>query len=152
MKSKEQSHLEMLAVFHYVWGGLNLLCGAMPLIYVPFGIMGLMGKLPDSPDEPPTFVWWFVIAMGVVGAVASWAIAILVLIAGRQLNRARGWVYCLVIAILECLSMPLGTILGVFTIIALSKPEIKALFDANTTKPTEPQAPSNTVAGSHAEH
>ena len=33
---------------------------------------------------------------------------------------------------IETIFMPFGTVLGVFTIVLLNKPEIKALFDANT--------------------
>ena len=35
---------------------------------------------------------------------------------------------CLVVGALECMMMPFGTVLGVFTLIALTKPSVKALF------------------------
>ncbi len=39
------------------------------------------------------------------------------------------YTYCLVVAALECLFMPFGTILGVFTIVVLMRHPLKALFE-----------------------
>jgi hypothetical protein len=54
--------------------------------------------------------------------------AICILIAGRCLSRRKGYSFALVIACIECLFVPFGTILGVFTIVALSRESVKALF------------------------
>ena len=35
----------------------------------------------------------------------------------------------MVIAALECLSVPLGTLLGVFTLVVLSRPSVRDSFD-----------------------
>src|SRR6266404_3034516 len=54
--------------------------------------------------------------------------AICILIAGRSLaKRTRYW-FALVVACIECLFVPFGTILGVFTIVVLSRESVKALF------------------------
>jgi hypothetical protein len=37
---------------------------------------------------------------------------------------------CFVVAAIECIFMPFGTVLGVFTIIVLSRPSVKALFQS----------------------
>ena len=39
----------------------------------------------------------------------------------------------LVVAALECLAFPLGTVLGVFTLIVLVRPEVKQLFGVAST-------------------
>jgi hypothetical protein len=36
--------------------------------------------------------------------------------------------YCLVVAGIECIFMPFGTVLGVFTIIVLMRPSVRNLF------------------------
>jgi hypothetical protein len=54
--------------------------------------------------------------------------AICILIAGRCLSRRKRYSFALVMACIECLFIPFGTILGVFTIIALSRQSVKALF------------------------
>jgi len=55
-------------------------------------------------------------------------IAICILIAGRSLARQRRYWFAFIVACIECLFIPFGTILGVFTIIVLSREPVKALF------------------------
>jgi hypothetical protein len=45
------------------------------------------------------------------------------------LTRRRRYTFCLVIAGLLCLWMPFGTILGVFTLVTLTKPPVRAQFE-----------------------
>lgn len=49
----------------------------------------------------------------------------------RFLSRRRHHVFCLVIAGIECLVMPFGTVLGVFTIIVLTKESVREMFLAD---------------------
>jgi hypothetical protein len=60
--------------------------------------------------------------------------AICILIAGRCLSRRKGYSFALVIACIECLFVPFGTILGVFTIVALSRESVRALFSNVTAQ------------------
>ena len=73
------------------------------------------------------------IVFGLVGAAFAWVLAVLLAVTGRKLSQQRGHTFCFVVAILECLWMPLGTILGVFTLVVLTRPSVKALFEANRT-------------------
>ena len=61
------------------------------------------------------------------------AIAICILIAGRSLAKHRHYWFAFAIACVECLFIPFGTILGVFTIIVLLRESVKALFAATQT-------------------
>jgi hypothetical protein len=69
------------------------------------------------------------IVLGAVFFLAGVIMAICILIAARCLSRRKGYSFALVIACLECLFVPFGTILGVFTIVALSRESVKALFE-----------------------
>jgi hypothetical protein len=51
-----------------------------------------------------------------------------ILMAGRCLSRRKGYSFALVMACVECLFVPFGTILGVFTIVVLSRESVRALF------------------------
>ena len=57
------------------------------------------------------------------------AYAVLVALAGSFIARTRHWTFCIVVAAVSCAFFPFGTVLGVFTIIVLSKPDVKAAFD-----------------------
>jgi hypothetical protein len=55
--------------------------------------------------------------------------AFCVFLAGRNLAQQRRYTFCLVIAGLLCIFIPFGTVLGVFTIVVLVRPSVKALFE-----------------------
>jgi hypothetical protein len=60
--------------------------------------------------------------------VAGWTLAGLMVLAGRSLAARTRYTFCLVIGAVECLFMPVGTVLGVFTIIVLVRESVKGMF------------------------
>ncbi len=73
-------------------------------------------------------------------------VPILTLIAGLNLNRYRNRTFCFVVACVLCLLQPIGTILGIFTIIVLNRPEAKWLFAQSTPQPAAPRLPGSGTA------
>ena len=61
----------------------------------------------------------------------GWIMAALLLTTGRFLARRKHHQFCLVMAGIECLFMPFGTFLGVFTILVLVRESVKPLFGVN---------------------
>ena len=121
--------LRLLAIFHGVLAGLTLLGSLFPLLYVAMGAFVLRGGFP-GPNPPPAFVGWFIAAFGLAFWAGVVGFAVMLGLAARFLSRARHWTYCLVTAALACAIFPFGTALGVFTILVLARPEVKAAFDA----------------------
>jgi hypothetical protein len=80
-------------------------------------------------DQPPAFLGWLFVILGFFIIFLGWTVAVLVLIAGRCIARRRHYTFCFVVACLECLSVPFGTVLGVFTILVLNRQSVKALFN-----------------------
>lgn len=128
--SQDDEHLNVLSVLHYVLGGLTALFSCFPLVHLGLGIAVLCGAL-DERGSPPRIVGWFFILFAAAVIVAGWALAVLVIAAGRRLRRHVSHTFCVVVAALECIIMPLGTVLGVFTIIVLSRDSVKRLFSTN---------------------
>jgi hypothetical protein len=127
----DTEQLNLLAIFHYVVGGLAVLFSFFPLFYSVIGGFLLYAAQHPShtkQEPPPAFVGWIFIAVGVVFFLAGIMMAICILIAGRCLSRRKGYSFALVMACIECLFVPFGTILGVFTIVALSRESVKTLF------------------------
>jgi len=60
--------------------------------------------------------------------LSGWILAALMVRAGLKLKRRQSYTFCFVVAAIECALMPMGTILGVFTLLLLYKPEVKELF------------------------
>ena len=70
--------------------------------------------------------------MGSLFVLTGWMTAIAVLIAGRRLQRRQNRLFCMVVAGIECMFMPFGTALGVFTLILLNKDPVKSAFEQTT--------------------
>jgi len=81
---------------------------------------------------PPEFLGWIFIVLGSFLFLLGIAMAICILIAGRCLSRRKCYSFALVIACIECLFIPFGTVLGVFTIVVLSRESVRELFSAAT--------------------
>jgi hypothetical protein len=128
--SDNEQRLDLLATFHYVLAGLSGLCAFFPVIHLLVGIAlvtDAFGK-PQGAPPPPTWAGWIFICVAVFAIVFGLIYACCLAIAGHCLKRRRGYVYCMVIAAISCGHIPLGTILGVFTLVALSRPGVKELF------------------------
>ncbi len=128
--NNDAEQLRLLAIFHYVVAALSALFCSFPLLHVAFGLM--MVFAPDvfqsKGDLPDRAFGWLFVAVGSVIVLAGWIFAACVCFAGRCLARHRHYLFCLVMAALECCLQPLGTVLGVFTIIVLMRDSVKQLF------------------------
>jgi len=83
---------------------------------------------PASPDiNPQMFGWIFVILAGVM-ITCGLTLAGFMAYAGRCLRQRRRYTLCLVMAAISCMLMPIGTVLGVFTLIVLMRPSVKGAF------------------------
>jgi hypothetical protein len=135
----DTEHLQLLAIFHYVVAGLAALLSFFPLLYTMIGgflLYAAQHSGPSNQGPPPAFLGWIFIALGAVFFLAGLTMAICVLIAARCLSGRKGHSFALVMACIECLFVPFGTILGVFTIVVLSRQSVKALFsDTQTPAP-----------------
>ena len=130
----DKEHLRLLAIFHYVVAGLAALFSFFPLLYTTVGAIFIFAARHGTPkpgeELPPEFLGWIFVVLGLLLFLLGVAMAICILIAGRCLSRRKHYTFALVMACIECLLIPFGTILGVFTIIALSRESVKELFAA----------------------
>ncbi len=126
--NRDQEHLKLLSVFHYVLGGLTVLMGCVFFVHLGMGIAIVSGAFPTGADGPPPEFGWIFIVAGAMAITFCWTIAILLLVAAGRLKKRRSWTFCFVVACVSCLITPLGTVLGVFTMIVLLRDSVKASF------------------------
>ena len=81
-------------------------------------------------DQPPAFLGYMLVAVGSVAVLLGWTIGALLIYSGRCLARRTRRVFSMVVAGVSCLQVPLGTILGVFTLVVLQRPTVQALYAA----------------------
>ena len=130
---QDEEHLKLLSIFHYVVGGLAGFFAMFPIFHLIMGLVFIFASRggEGKGEPPPAFIgWFFVIFAGMIIA-AGWSLAVCVIAAGRFLTRRKRYLFCLVMAGIECIFMPFGTVLGVFTIIVLMRESTKELFLAN---------------------
>jgi len=126
--AEHDEHLRILAVFHYVVGGLAALVACFPFIYLFVGIAMVVAADSNPHNGPPAIIGFFFIAVALAIILAGWALAAATVYAGYCLQQRRRYMYCFVMAGILCVFFPFGTVLGVFTILVLLKPEVKAEF------------------------
>jgi hypothetical protein len=135
--NRDEEHLQLLAIFHYVVAGLAALFSFFPLLYTTVGAIFIFaarhGTAKPGEDLPPEFLGWIFAVLGSLLFLIGIAMAICILVAGRSLALRKGYWFALVMACIECLFVPFGTILGVFTIVVLSRESVRGLFSTSAT-------------------
>ncbi len=133
--NQDLEHLKLLSIFHYVVGGLMALFACFPIMHIVIGLVFVFS--PESFEaqgepQPPAFFGWIFVIMGSTFVLIGWTIAGLVITTGRFLAKQTHYTFCLVMAGIECMFMPFGTVLGVFTIIVLMRESVKGLFSSGS--------------------
>jgi hypothetical protein len=130
---RDCEHLKLLAIFHFVFGGLALV--GIGFLFVHYFIMHTLFSNPDmwksqTQAMPPkafldAFIWFYLF-MGVLLLTGL----VLNVLSGLFLLQKRNRVFSLIIGGLNCLQIPFGTALGVFTIIVLSRDSVRELYSS----------------------
>jgi hypothetical protein len=131
--SQDREHLNLLAIFHFVAAGLGLFgLSFLALHYFMMHTIFMnpnMWKTAKNPMPPPQafmdIFYWFYIFFGtflVVGLVLN-------ALSGMFLLQRRHRMFSLFVGGVNCLHVPLGTVLGVFTILALSRESVRAAYE-----------------------
>lgn len=126
---QNEEHLRLLSIFHYVVAAFAALFALFPLIHLVIGVAILTGSFANGgADGEARWIGGFFVAFAAVWILAGLTFAACVLFAGRNLARRTRYTFCIVMAGIECMFMPFGTVLGVLTIVVLMKEPVKALF------------------------
>ena len=131
----DEEHLRLLSIFHYIYGGITAVLACIPIIHLVLGLLFLLAPhiFGHGKDQPPAIVGWIFTIVASVIICLGWTFAGLVVFAGRSIAQRKRATYCFVVACLECLALPYGTILGAFTITVLNRPSVKRLFSGRPT-------------------
>lgn len=132
MNQEDRTHLKILAVFHYVLGIVAALQALLPSIFVGIGRVYVdvykEFAAAGHVSKPHLFMGWLLVIIGSLAVVLSGSLAVLMIMAGRRLKQHRNRTFCMVVAGLECVLFPYGTVLGILTLIKLSKDSVRSLF------------------------
>lgn len=129
LPNQDAEHLRILSILHYVAAGIGALFACFPLIHVAVGAMLVTGGI-DHAGGPPALFGLFFVGFGMLFVVLGWAMAVCTFLSGRYLAQRRNRMFSLVIAGLLCTFVPVGTVLGVFTLVVLSRESVRRLYTA----------------------
>jgi len=145
----EEKYLTVLSVTHYVLGGLVALFGCFPLIHLAVGIGLVVGDFPPPThgEAPPEgmidMMGGFFIVIAATIILSFWGLAAVMIATGRFLQTRRHHTFCLVVAFVESMFAPIGTALGVLTILPLLHPTSPPRFAGAVVEPPGDQVPQN---------
>jgi hypothetical protein len=128
--TQDEEHLRLLSIFHYVVAGIAALFSLFPIIHLVIGLALVFAphKFDGKGEPPPVWFGWIFVIFALVFMTLGFTFTGFVLAAGRFLAKRKYYLFCLVMAGVECMFMPFGTVLGVFTIVVLMKDSVKQLF------------------------
>jgi hypothetical protein len=120
-------HVKILGMLHVVYGILGVLAGIIVLVIFG-GLAGLVSVADRSGDS--------LIAVPILGGIGAFVFLLLLalslpgIIAGFGLLQLRPWarVLTIVLSALELMSVPLGTVLGIYGLWVLLSPGGEQLF------------------------
>lgn len=133
LSSRDEEQVRLLSTFHYILGALQVLVALFPGVDLILG-MGIISGRFGAVAEPSSYGWTLV-GTSVVAMILGLGLSVLTIMAGRRLAEHRAHSFCLVVAAVNCLFFPLGTILGVVTLIVLKRPAVREAFGATTYGP-----------------
>jgi len=135
---RDREHLKLLTIFHFIFAGLAFV--GMGFLCVHYAIMHTVFSNPDMWKSQPqamlpkafldAFIWFYLF-MGVLLLTGL----ILNVLSGVFLLLKRNRLFSLTIGGLNCLQIPFGTALGVFTILVLSRDSVRQLYSRDGQTP-----------------
>ena len=130
MRNQDEKHLRLLVIFHYVLAGIAVAYAVWLAIF--YGSVLVLGVAYGVQEEEPDWLTLGLLFLGACSAIYMCTVPILLVLSGRNIARKTRRTFCMVVAAMSCIFFPLGTILGVFTILVLNRPSVVELFDAES--------------------
>lgn len=126
MVDRDVEHLRLLGIFHFVVGGFNLLVLVFfvlapllmgPSYYSTLGIPLPSGGLMAMQER--------LVAALIIGGLQT----LIYGLNGWSLKNHHNRISCIIMSVIECVSIPIGLILGVSAILVLRRDTVKDLFE-----------------------
>ncbi|QDV65346.1 hypothetical protein [Crateriforma conspicua] len=115
----DKTHVRVLSVLHIVAGLFFFVTSLGQFLLAKNAV--IVGPLP-------TFISFLFASMLIM--------SLLVFVVGILLYTRRMYWFCFTVAAIECLIVPLGTIIGVLTLVVLMRPSVTDGFVSKNAEPT----------------
>jgi hypothetical protein len=129
----DAENLKLLAIFHYVVGGIGFLFACIPLLHVALGLFLIAAPSMShrqAQDLPPAIIGYLFAGFAGMMVLLGWTMAVCTILSGRKIAQRKNRMFSVVVGAVLCMFMPFGTVLGIFTLIVLSKESVQRLYAA----------------------
>ena len=153
-EAKDVEHLNLIAVFHYVWGGLvgfgalgcvaymffmeKFFRSALNMASTPIPatvttpseaseVVTAVSTAPYPSDMIDNMIQMMYVVYGVLAALCIIG-CICNIISGRCIHKKKNRVFSMVVGAFNCIMFPLGTVLGVFTFVVLCRNSVAQMY------------------------
>lgn len=123
MNRGDRDQLQLLGIFHVVYGAIAGLAGLITLAYTC-----VLGFAEAVGDDGSAFAGGFVVVVGVIVCVLFVLKGVVMAASGYGLMRHKWRALSQIAAGLACLNVPMGTALAVLTFIVLDRASVRALY------------------------
>ncbi len=131
---RDAEHLKLLAIFHFILAALGLLGIAFLALHLV-----LMSAIFTNPEmwknskngPPPEILFKLMLGGYAFGVVVILTGGFLNLLSGLFIRKRRHRMFSIIIGGLNCLHVPFGTLLGVFTILILSRDSVRKIYEVS---------------------
>lgn len=128
-----RENLRLLGIFHFVYAGLVLVGSLLPVVWLTMAAVWwpeLTADMDPGSGMPMMLTGTVGLALAGFGILMAWLWAGVLVVAGRSLMQSRRHTFCMVVAAVSCLSFPVGTLLGVSTLVVINRNDVRELFEA----------------------
>ena len=128
-RQEDERQIRYLTIANYIYAGINalgVLFGAGIFLFVT-GVLSF-NRADIDPEALPILS----LVGGTLGfliVLIPMAATVLHLMFARCLQTRRAYMFCVVMAAWTCLSVPIGTAIGVLTLVVLMRPSVRQLFE-----------------------
>jgi hypothetical protein len=138
----DAEHLRLLSIFHWILAGVVGVVALVPCFYALFGmvLLGTGASQRSTDAAPAVFVGGCFVAIGLLGGLMLAVLSGLLATTGKFIAERRRYTFCQVTACVECLFQPLGTVLGIFTLVVLTRESVRAAFGQPSGSSAPPPA------------
>ena len=129
----DNEHIKLLAIFHYVFGGFAALGLLVMLEEIVFMSAIFSGAIPTNSPKgrsgpPPEVFMAFFGGMLLIMSAIFIAGIVCNILSANFMRKRKHRKFSFAVACVNCLQIPFGTALGVFTLVVLSRASVKAQY------------------------
>jgi anaerobic C4-dicarboxylate transporter len=121
-RAADAEHVRLLVIFHYVFAGL----GGLGLLFLGGHAIVMFTLFFDGQGSgpPPRDLLLYLPVLYGAAALLVLGASLLNFLSARWMKQRKNRTFSLIVAGLNCLQIPLGLVLGIFTFIVLCRPAV----------------------------